>query len=179
MKRLDVEFRDAKVDGSRLTGTAVVFGQPTRIGRGMEQIAPGALDQALKGGDVRALLNHNPERLLGRQSSGTLRMNADSVGLHFEIDLPDTSYANDLRELVSRGDLSGASFGFIPGKVEDRDSIVTHTEIAELIDVSPVTFPAYETTSVSLRSEDRARSVSRSQVLFARHRALHSPKEGK
>lgn len=147
------------MEGNTLKGHAAVFDQVADLGMSFERLAPTAFDKALRTSDARALLNHDPRLVLGRQSAGTLSLRTDKVGLAFEIDLPDTSYAADLRTLVGRGDLSGASFGFIPGEMEfektkDGRNITTHTSISELVDVSPVTFPAYEGTDVSLRYMD-------------------------
>jgi len=176
--RFVTEFR-AQMDGGRLVGHASVFGQAARVGGGWEQIAPTAFDAALadETTDVRALVNHDPRYLLGRQSAGTLGLAVDGDGLRFEVDLPDTSYARDLAELVARGDLTGASFGFIPGEDElsrapDGRQMRTHTSVAQLIDVSPVTFPAYDGAGVALRCVTWEPSPSlREQVIRAKARA--------
>lgn len=167
------------MSGDTLVGHAAVFGQMARLATGYEQLAPTAFDAALENPetDVRALLNHDPQQLLGRQASGTLRLSADKEGLRFELDLPDTSYARDLRELVSRGDLTGASFGFIPGEDEmstapDGRQLRTHTSVAELIDVSPVTFPAYSGAGVALRSIIFPALTAREQAIRARARQI-------
>lgn len=180
MQRFAVEFR-AEVAGDTLRGHAAVFGQTARVAGGYEQIAPTAFNEALKASDVRALLNHNPTLVLGRQSAGTLRLHVDDQGLAFEVDLPDTSYARDLRELVARGDVTGASFGFVPGqdeyrKAPDGKQVRTHTSVAQLLDVSPVTWPAYDGTNVALRHMDWGvqQPTLRQQLIIARHRALHA-----
>lgn len=175
MNRWLAEFR-AELDGNRLVGHAAVFGQMTRLAGGYEEIARGAFDQALKGSDVRALVNHDPSMVLGREAAGTLRLSTDKEGLLFEVDLPDTSYASDLRELVRRGDVTGASFGFIPGEdsyrsAPDGKQIRTHTSVARLIDVSPVTFPAYEGAGVALRHIEFPRQSARAQAALLRARA--------
>ena len=165
------------LDGNTLRGHAAVFGQMARLPGHYEQLASSAFDGVLDRSDtdVRALMNHDPSMLLGRQSSGTLRLKVDGDGLAFEVDLPDTSYANDLRVLVGRGDLTGASFGFVPGDDEWSNGpggrqVRTHTRLAELVDVSPVTFPAYDGTDVSLRHYD-FRPSGKSQLIRARARA--------
>lgn len=176
-QRFHVQLR-AEVTGDTLAGHAAVFGQTARLPGHDERVGPGAFDAVLESPatDVRALFNHEPNLLLGRQSAGTLRMGTDSEGLEFEADLPDTTYARDLRELVERGDLTGASFAFIPGK-DSWDTVPggrqrrTHTSVRELIDVSAVTFPAYDTAAVSLRHIEYARS-GRSQLIRARARLL-------
>lgn len=172
--RLLAEFR-AELDGNRLVGHASVFGQLAPVAGGYEEIGPTAFRAALDDPDtdVRALLNHNPTMVLGRQSAGTLKLETDKVGLRFEVDLPDTSYARDLRELVARGDVTGASFGFIPGedtmrRAPDGKQVRTHTSVARLLDVSPVTWPAYEGATVALRSISFPVRTAREQAIRAR-----------
>lgn len=173
-QRLLAEFR-AELDGNRLVGHASVFGQMAPVAGGYEQIAPGAFTRALEDPDtdVRALVNHNPTMVLGRQSAGTLKLETDEEGLRFEVDLPDTSYARDLRELVGRGDVTGASFGFIPGedtigRAPDGKQVRTHTSVARLLDVSPVTWPAYEGATVALRHIIFPGRSAREQAIRAR-----------
>lgn len=150
-------------DGRSFSGHAAVFNLPTYIGASKtgfyEQIAPGAFARALKSGaDVRSVINHDPNLLLGRTSSGTLRLKEDTRGLHQETDLPDTSYARDLSELIRRGDVSGQSFQFtvadeawssMPG---GHAQLRTIKAVDNLIDVGPVTYPAYADTTASVRS---------------------------
>lgn len=176
--RFLAEFR-SEVRGDTLTGHAAVFGQAAKLPGHFEALAPSAFDAVLDSAatDVRALIDHDPSKLIGRQSAGTLRLNVDAEGLAFEVDLPDTSYANDLRTLVARGDITGASFGFIPGT--DKWSIGpggiqlrTHTSVKRLVDVSAVTFPAYEGAGVALRAFDFARPNGRAQLVRARARVL-------
>lgn len=176
--RFYAEFR-AEVDGNRLTGHAALFDRVAELPFGFERLAPTAFDKALADPetDVRALLNHDPKLVLGRQSAGTLDVAADDTGLRFSVNLPDVSYARDLRELVSRGDLTGASFGFIPGETQETRyrgrSMTTHTSVEALIDVSAVTFPAYEGASVSLRYlAVPSRATARDQAIRARARVL-------
>lgn len=176
--RLNAELRAAEVSGNTLAGHAAVFGQTAPIRGGYEAIAPGAFDAVLAGtGDVVALRDHDPTMLLGRRSAGTLRLSTDSDGLAFEVDLPDTSYARDVRELVARGDLRGASFGFLPGKDElshapDGKQLRTHTSIARLLDVSVVALPAYDGTDVTLRHLTFDPHLdNRTRMILARHRA--------
>ncbi len=130
----------------------------------------------IRSGDVRAFMEHDRGKLLGRTKAGTLRVSADQVALRYEIDLPDTTYANDLRELVRRGDITESSFGFIPGeftweKAPDGRQERRHTKVAALIDVSPVSIPAFGGTRVKLRSDGFAGESVRSQLVRARARA--------
>jgi len=180
--RIHAELRAADVKGDTLSGHAAVFGQVAPIRGGYEAIAPTAFDEVLaRGDDVVALRDHDPGLLLGRTSAGTLRLHKDADGLAFEVDLPDTSYAQDVRELVRRGDLRGASFGFLPGKDElghapDGKQLRTHTSISRLLDVSVVAIPAYDGTDVTLRhlTFDPPALDRRTQLILARHRARYS-----
>lgn len=159
LRRFAVQLRGAKLKGRTLYGHASVFGQYAEVdGATVENLAPTAFTAVLADPDtdVRALWNHDARLLLGRQGAGTLRLDVDAEGLPYEVDLPDTSYADDLAVLVRRGDLDGASFGFIPGEMarsrtEDGRTLITHTSVAGLVDVSPVTFPAYAGASTALR----------------------------
>lgn len=177
MNRYHAELR-AEVRGDTLAGHAAVFGQLARLPGHWEQVARGAFDAALKDGpDVRALVNHDPNALLGRTRSGTLRLDVDDTGLAFEVDLPDTRAATDLRSLLERGDITGASFGFMPGTDEwttapDGRQLRTHTSIRSLYDVSAVTYPAYDGTSATLRSVVFPRASARSQLVRVRARLL-------
>ena len=159
-----VEWRAAGDDDpGTISGYAAVVGQETVIESWVswrEKIAPGAFKAAIKTDDVRALFNHDPNILLGRTTSGTLRLKEDAHGLKYEVDLPDTVAAQDVRTLIERGDVTGSSFGF---RVEEdswdesevkKGKLPLRTiERVSLFDVSPVTYPAYPTTSVSARSK--------------------------
>ena len=157
--RFQAEFR-SEVSGNRLAGHAVVFGALAEVRGGYESIARSAFDKALAGeDDVKALVNHNPAMVLGSTRGKTLRLEVDDHGLQFEVDLPDTTYARDLRELISRNDISTMSFGFIPGQDEwsrgpGGRQVRTHTSVKRLLDVSPVAYPAYEGTEVYLRAQE-------------------------
>jgi HK97 family phage prohead protease len=107
---------------------------------------------------VRALFNHQPDWLLGRTTSGTLRMHEDEQGLAVEIDCPDTQLCRDMvLTPMERGDLTQMSFAFTVGNGgtvwEEQDGIYIRniTKFAQLFDVSPVTYPAYPETDVGLR----------------------------
>lgn len=124
----------------------------------IEEIAPGAFDGVMTQ-DVRALFNHNPNYLLGRTKSGTLKLSLDSRGLHYEIDLPDTQTVRDLvMTPLMRGDMTGSSFTMLVAEDEWRqegDVIVrTIRRISELRDVGPVAFPAYPDATAGQRSMD-------------------------
>jgi len=157
------EFRAFEDDGKKkIGGYAAVFDTwSDDLGWFREKIAKGAFADAIKSGDTVALFNHDSNIVLGRRSSGTLRLKEDDKGLYMEVDLPNTQAANDLYALVERGDIKQQSFGFIvesnewrfaqkPGELDER----TITKVRELFDVSPVTFPAYPDTTIAKRSRD-------------------------
>ena len=159
---LRVEQR-AGQQGRRIVGYAALFNNETTIaGAFREKIEPGAFRNALAEDDVLALVNHNPERLLGRLKSGTLKLEEDAIGLRFEIDPPDTTEGRDLMHMMERGDVSGASFGFMVRKGGDswdyRSKPPSRTvSDVKLLDVSVVTQPAYPDTSAALRSLEQNR----------------------
>lgn len=183
MERFAVELR-ARVEGDTLSGYAAVFGQTAKVGGHYEQLARSAFDRVLADadpvlGDPRFLVNHEPSRLLGRRSSGTLRVEVDERGLGFEVDLPDTEDGRMVRELTRRGDLDGGSFGFLVGadrweRAPDGLQLRTHTDVKGLLDLSVVTYPAYEGASVALRHLTFAPSAGRSRLIRARHRARYT-----
>jgi HK97 family phage prohead protease len=159
-QKASIRATGAAAAGNTAQGYAVVFDSlscllPDAQGRAFrEKIAPGAFSMSLAGGDdIRALVDHNHEKLLGRTSSGTLRLREDNVGLRFEIDMPNTSVARDLSELINRGDVSGCSFGMyvMDEEWDNTGSIRTVTD-AEIFEMSIVSMPAYEASSVALRS---------------------------
>lgn len=148
-----------------LAGHAALFDSLSLdLGGFREKISPGAFAESLEDGDdVRALFNHDPNIVLGRNVSGTLRLEEDDKGLAYEIDLPDTQAARDLAISVERGDVSQNSFGFMTLEDDwerDKEGNVTRTlEKVALFDISPVTYPAYPDTDLALRSLDAFRQA--------------------
>lgn len=138
----------------KLVGYAAVFGQETRISDFTEVIRPGAFAASLKGRDILALVDHDPSRLLARTKSGTLRLEEDSKGLRFELDLPDTTEGRDLLALAERGDIGGMSFGFTVQKGgENWNSKRRELRAVILHEISVVhAWPAYQGTSVEPRA---------------------------
>ena len=152
---LGVETRADGDSKKTLVGYAALFNSDTQIGDWfIERIAPGAFDEAIKG-DVRALIDHDTGRVIGRTKSKTLRLKTDDKGLGVEIVVPDTVDGRDLLTLVERGDISGMSFGFRVTKQEwdETGNIPVRTILeVELFEVSAVAFPAYEDTEIGARS---------------------------
>ena len=166
-----VELRE---EGDTLTaiGYAATFNRlSSNLGGFVERVAPATFRSTLNQSDVRALFNHEPDHLLGRSSTGTLRLSEDDHGLRYEIDLPATTLGRDVAELLRRGDISGSSFGFRTisdewSETDDGYPLRTLTEVA-LRDVGPVTCPAYSSTAASLRSLADDRDIDLTDLIEA------------
>ena len=153
------EFRmeNAEQNGNTIRGYAAVYNSDSEwMGGFYEQIATGAFDDVMEN-DVRAYFNHDENLLLGRVSSGTLRISTDKRGLFYEVDLPNTTYANDLAELMKRGDVNQSSFAFLIEKDrwEQRDGVTYRIieKVSRLLDVSPVSQPAYPDATSELKRD--------------------------
>ena len=153
------EFRmeSAEQNGNTIRGYAAVYNSDSEwMGGFYEQIATGAFDGVMDN-DVRAYFNHDENLLLGRVSSGTLRISTDKRGLFYEVDLPNTTYANDLAELMKRGDVNQSSFAFLieQDKWEQRDGVTYRIieKVSRLLDVSPVSQPAYPDATSELKRD--------------------------
>jgi HK97 family phage prohead protease len=157
---LGVESRAAG-EKRTLVGYAATFNSPADIGGWwMETIAPGAFADQLTA-DVRALVDHDTGKVIGRTKSGTLRLSEDSKGLRVEIDVPETTVGNDLWVLVERGDISGMSFGFVVTKQEWDETVDPPRrtiQAVSLAEVSAVAFPAYDDTTIGKRSLEAAKA---------------------
>lgn len=148
------EIRVDNEDTREVVGYASVFNSLSEnLGGFREVISRNAFDDVLENGtDTRALFNHDPNLILGRTTAGTLNLSVDENGLQYRFTAPNTTYANDLLESLKRGDVSQSSFGFI---VEDDSwdqddegkTIRTIKKVSKLLDVSPVSFPAYPESS--------------------------------
>lgn len=150
-----VEVREAEDGPVKIAGYAALYNRESGDMGFIEVIEPGAFANA-DISDVRALVNHEPDKILGRTSAGTLAVVADEKGLRYEVTLPDTTYANDLAESMRRGDINQSSFAFggvsdIWEERADGSYLRTIIEVQRIYDVSPVTYPAYNDTTVALR----------------------------
>lgn len=148
----------------KIGGHAVLFNSPSQdLGGFTESVAPEALTRSLsKPDDIMCLCNHDTGRVLGRVKSGTLSLRTDDRGLYFECELPQTTYARDLEELIKRGDVAGCSFGFMVPKGgdewEDRNGVPHRTlRNIDLREVTVTAFPAYTDTDVAKRSLEQHR----------------------
>lgn len=123
----------------------------------VERVDRAAFKNALaRPDDVRGLVNHDPNLLLGRTLAGTMTLSVDDRGLKYVIDPPDTQAGSDAVKSIKRGDITGSSFSFVANAVEWKEANSTEPEVriikdVTLYDVGPVTFPAYESASTGLR----------------------------
>ncbi len=185
MERRYNEHHDTQIEErdnvQRITGIASVFydGTPATeytlwdkpSGRAVERILPTAFDRALsEKDDVRALFNHDPNFLLGRTSAGTLTLSKEQRGLRYRVQFDHTDPDHQkVASKIRRGDLNGSSFGFIVDADEWRKEDgheVRYVKSVRLLDVSPVVFPAYGSTSVGLRQAD---GIDEAQRSYQRH----------
>lgn len=157
----DMEHRRAAAaaaaPGLKLTGYAALFDRGADIGGFTEVIRRGAFSASLAAREVLCLVDHDPARLLGRTSSGTLRLAEDDKGLRYELDLPDTQEGRDIYILAQRGDLGGMSFGFTV-RADGEKWTGNRRELlaVDLFEISVVhSWPAYQGTTVEPRSKGR------------------------
>jgi uncharacterized protein len=140
-----------------IEGYFALYEQETELFEGVyEIITKGAFNKTLNN-DIRALWNHNTQYVLGRNKSGSLELREDDKGLFGVVKLPATQYAKDLYELISRGDVDQCSFGFniLDEELEELASGAYRFRLKEvdLHEISVVTFPAYENTTVQARTK--------------------------
>jgi len=177
-----VEIRQSDTDTKKMVrGYAAIFNsRSTNLGgenvEFYESISPCAFDDVM-GDDVRALFNHDSNLILARSKGGkgTLRVGTDTRGLWYEFEAPDTQAGRDLMVSLERGDVDQSSFAFQVGKdgqewqkrMEGEKIIYERTikRVKRLMDVSPVTYPAYPDATVALRSlaEFQAESPAKQQ----------------
>lgn len=176
---LKLEARSDGEGAPKLVGYAAMFNVEANIGGYFrEMIAPGAFAKAIGTDDVRALFNHDSNIVLGRNKAGTLILSEDAAGLRVEIDPPDTALARDLMVSMQRGDITQMSFGFVATRQEwdDTGDLPLRTILeAELMDVSVVTYPAYDDTQIAVRSLEKFREEKRNvtPIIAARLRMKH------
>lgn len=153
-----VQFRKAEMRANEdeqlvVEGYAAVFDSVTDIGPFRERIAQGAFSDVLDD-DVRFLVNHDGVPL-ARTTNGTMVLKQDEVGLHYRAVLSDTQVGRDVYTMIQRGDINQSSFAFMIGEEStDADGVRVIEKVSKLIDVSPVTYPAYQAASVFARAED-------------------------
>lgn len=167
---------DGDDDVRRFTGHAAVFSSRTSIGDPLrwgwyEEVAASAFDKTLQEGDARFLIDHDSRLLVARVSAGDLRLAIDDTGLAVDVDPLDTelSYVRDLVRNLEKRRITGMSFGFyvvrdrweeievdveIDGVTESRTVWLRTIEEVRLLEVSAVTFPAYEDTDAAVRAAE-------------------------
>lgn len=177
---LEVRKAQEETESNTIGGYAVKYNVPTLIrdrwgDEYLEEMAEGCFDESLskcttRGCEIKALWNHDTSRPIGNTLTNTLRFNSDKTGLNYDIDLPNNTWGSDVKEAVRRGDVDGSSFGFMC--LEDKWSKVMHEgkEVykrsiirAELHEVSPCTFPAYDSSEISCRSFDKVKEEAKEE----------------
>lgn len=172
----EVRAEENEEHGNMLTGQPIVFGVRTNIGWYDEIIADGALDETdLK--DVRFLVNHNTDmiplaRSRNNNENSTMQMMVvpeQGMFIRVDLDTENNSEAKSLYSAVERGDIDGMSFMFSVDEDswEDIDSdhpTRTIRKISRVYEVSAVTFPAYEQTSISARGLSGALDSARESL---------------
>ncbi len=155
-----VELRSGGADSRTIGGYAALFGERSELlGNGFREVITSGFFNKSRGDGypgVTARFEHNPMYVLGSTEAGTLRLNIDGRGLDYSVDLPKTR--DDVLELVTRKDIRSSSFAF-QAFSDDwgfDDGVAVRTLLSgRLIDVAPVSSPAYTKSSVSLRSLSR------------------------
>lgn len=152
---------EGTTEQARLKGSIPYNSKSVELWGFVEMMAPGCFAESLRNGgyqgDVIARYEHDSRGLLGRRSSGTLRLDDSAAALTYEVDLPKTSVGADVAVLAERGDLKNTSFCFIVEDYErDEQWAVTPEGIllrtvmkAQICEVSPVAEPAYPAATVA------------------------------
>jgi HK97 family phage prohead protease len=144
---------------AHIVGYGAMFDKRSEnLGGFREIIKKGAFDEVLDQ-DVRGFLNHDPNYVLGRTTSGTMTLSVDERGLHYDITPPDTQTIRDLVITpMARGDINQSSFTFIVARdgdhwYEDDEGVIIREirKVSRLFDVSPVSIPAYPDTTAASR----------------------------
>ena len=166
---LEIRTAELTAKEKKLVGYAVKWGCRSCVlwDEFTEQFAPNAFKNSLSNkADVRALFEHEYKNLLGRTTSGTLKLTEDTTGLRFELTPPDTQLGRDVLALVERGDISGVSFGF--RAIKDQWDISTepyHRTVleAELREITITSLPAYPDSGVEIAKRSLNATKSKPQ----------------
>lgn len=174
-------------NGDHITGRPIVYNSKTDLGYFDEIIEAGALDKAnLK--DVRFLVNHNTNmiplaRSRNNNENSTMQMTVDSDGMAIRVNLDteNNSEARNLYSAIKRGDITGMSFMFSIDDEEwenlESDHPTRHIrKIGTVLEVSAVTFPAYESTEISARDKE-ALDSAKATLESVRSQSLESERE--
>ncbi len=167
MTKSNIQMRD---EGSNtVTGYAAVFNKLSEnLGGFRETINKRAFEGRLED-DVRFLINHDGMPL-GRTTAGTLRLAVDETGLKYEVDLPETPTANELRVALERKEITQSSLQFTVEEDtwEERDGEMRReiTKVGRLLDVAAVTFPAYPDATVALRKMENFKAIQKEKEQY-------------
>jgi HK97 family phage prohead protease/HK97 family phage major capsid protein len=175
VRSFNIELRDdfGSEPSRHIEGYGSVFNQRSvDLGGFQEIIAPGAFDGVIERSDVKCYLDHNPEKGIlarSRNGKGSLSLELDERGLKYAFDAPHTNLGDEVVEGLKRGDYSQSSLAFTVEneswtKEEDGTYLRTINKIGGLYDVSIVANPAYEGTSVALRSLDAFKAQEETQI---------------
>lgn len=175
MYQFEMRAENGAETGAVITGRPIVFNADTDLGYYTERIATGALDKTdLR--DVRFLVNHNTDgiplaRSRNNNANSTMQMSVDDDGMNIRVnlDVEGNPEAKSLYSAISRGDVSGMSFMFTVDEdswegLESEHPTRTITSIGKVFEVSAVTFPAYEQTSIEAASIDEALERAKSTL---------------
>lgn len=167
IRSIDIDIqKSTEEEPLKLRGYAIVYNslsEPLYGDLFRERINKGAFTKSLLENDQVCLWGHDTRYVLGRKSAGTLILREDEKGLYFEAELPNTTWARDLKESVDRGDIKQMSFGFKVVRdnwLDDKETLKEYSmpirEIEEITlhEISLVTFPAYPQTNVRDKGED-------------------------
>lgn len=174
VRNLETEFR-TNPETRTIEGYALKFESESKnLGGFVEVISRGALDGVLKISDVVCVFNHNGESIplaRSKNGKGSLTLEIDDVGLMYRFEAPNTANGNELLEAIKRGDIDSSSFAFTVNKSDTEiskrsDGLLLRriNKFNKIIDVSPVTRPAYEATSVSCRSIEEFRENEENEL---------------
>lgn len=175
----DINAENNEKNGDYIEGRAIVFESPTDIGLFNEIIDKNALkDTDLR--DVRFLINHNTDMIpLARSrnnnenSTMQLKVGEEGMDIRANLDTENNAEARSLYSATGRGDISGMSFMMAIRGEEWDFSDEEHptrriTDISKIFEVSAVTFPCYEDTSLELRGDEEALESAKSVLESAK-----------
>ncbi len=186
----EVRAEENQEHGHYLAGRPIVYGSKTDLGWYDEIIDAGALDGTdLR--DVRFLVNHNTDMIpLARSRNNTdnstmqMVVDGDGMGIRVDLDTENNAEAKALYSAVGRGDITGMSFMFTVDSdswddIESEHPTRTIRKIGKVFEVSAVTFPAYEATSITARGLSDALDSAKTSLESARQelRAIEQKKK--
>lgn len=158
--KTDFKVRSSENENKYIEGYFIRFNEETELWPGVyEEVTPDSITDSIKTNDIRCLFNHDTNIVLGRTGNSTLELKKDDKGLFGKVKInQNDKQAMDILARIERGDINACSFGFniINEEVQNRDDGTVKFILKEidLHEVSPVTFPAYPTTSIEARRKD-------------------------